>query len=87
MRGQLPGAVGALTHRFDVFATLGRAWVGPMTRRLSATRRLEEWAGSERFIRPGTKRYMINQATGAATSSESSRSITPPCPAGSEPCP
>ena len=32
----------------------------------------------------GTKRYMISQATGAATSSESRRSITPPWPGRNE---
>ena len=42
MCGQLSGAVGTLTHRFDVLATLGRAQVGPVTGRLSATRRLED---------------------------------------------
>src|SRR6186997_1882044 len=33
---------------------------------------------------PGNKTYMINQPTGAATSSESSRSMTPPCPGRKE---
>src|SRR5215211_3234267 len=33
---------------------------------------------------PGTNRYMISHATGAATSSESSRSMTPPCPGRNE---
>ena len=86
VRRQLPRPIGPVTGRLDVLAALGRRQVSPVARRLAAPRRVYRQGKRSGHARhpPGTRMYMINQATGAATSRESRRSITPPCPGRKE---